>query len=190
MQHQEEEEATRASHFEGTSAATLYSLLRVQPLANSELELRRRRWLLAWVLLRDPFYRSLLWCACTTLCSHDWHHHCLPMQHHCCPCITPCIPPMAHSLLFKHDPCTSVVTGLHHSCSYSWESLQASVEGDVPGGGEGAAGGGALRACSRDCGRHTKVLRVHQWQLAVTLCHLATIVRERFGGVWLNRMNF
>ena len=63
VQHQEAEEATRAHYFEGTSAATLYSLLRVQPLANSESELRRRRWLLAWFLLRDPFYRSLFWCA-------------------------------------------------------------------------------------------------------------------------------
>lgn len=61
MQHQETEEATRAYHFEGTSAATLYSLLRVQPLAHSETELRRRRWLLAWFLLRDPFYRALFW---------------------------------------------------------------------------------------------------------------------------------
>jgi hypothetical protein len=67
VQHQEAEEATCACPFEGTSAATLYSLLRAQPLAHTETELRRRRWLLAWFLMRDPFYRQLFWCVYCSL---------------------------------------------------------------------------------------------------------------------------
>lgn len=55
--------------YTGTSASALYTLLWRQPVSRADTELRRRRWQLALYILRDPFYRQLLWCARLSGCS-------------------------------------------------------------------------------------------------------------------------
>eukprot|EP00892_Ulva_mutabilis_P010026 jgi/Ulvmu1/7396/UM036_0056.1 len=58
---QSEHEAAQTCAYSGTSAGALYTLLWPQPVSRTDAELRRRRWQLALYLLRDPFYRQLLW---------------------------------------------------------------------------------------------------------------------------------
>lgn len=63
LQVHREDEVVQTCAYTGTSASALYTLLWPQPISRAATELRRRRWQLALYLLRDPFYRQLLWCA-------------------------------------------------------------------------------------------------------------------------------
>lgn len=61
MQLHSDDEVTQTCGYTGTSAGALYTLLWPRPASGTDAELRRRRWQLALYLLRDPFYRQLLW---------------------------------------------------------------------------------------------------------------------------------
>lgn len=63
LQLHSEDEVAQTCAYTGTSAGALYTLLWPHPVSQTDMELRRRRWQLALYLLRDPFYRQLLWCA-------------------------------------------------------------------------------------------------------------------------------